>query len=304
MSDMTSELIYEVIHKYRKNPFGAIFDGSLIINKIRKSVRDKTPIELVLPAFHGKIANRNGPGEQLPDLGEYLGLQQIGALCEDIRAVYTHGVNLHLVHEGHFYVGTPLVLGDAELDEYRTSLLKMSARYPFIKSMNIRDFFPDSDSPEAARKTFSKYFVPSLAELTDIVADNHGLHEKMIAYRRIYSRDLKNFLFPNAGSKHIRRAAKELATQQLGIYVGFSRLLAHHFNSDTTIRLSALYKTPEERDQVAINLLPNTNHFATPAFYWVLVQKDGTHRFIKKEEAVEKNYQFVGNDGPAYFLER
>jgi pyoverdine/dityrosine biosynthesis protein Dit1 len=64
------------------------------------------PIKMLLPGFPFKSPNsRDKVLGNLPDLGEELALNHLNGLCENIKAVYEHGAEVHITSDGLVYNG-------------------------------------------------------------------------------------------------------------------------------------------------------------------------------------------------------
>ena len=64
------------------------------------------PIKMLLPGFPFKSPNsRDKVLGNLPDLGEELALKHLNGLCENIKAVYEHGAEVHITSDGLVYNG-------------------------------------------------------------------------------------------------------------------------------------------------------------------------------------------------------
>lgn len=63
-------------------------------------------IKMLLPGFPFKSPNsRDKVLSNLPDLGEELALKHLNGLCENIKAVYEHGAEVHITSDGLVYNG-------------------------------------------------------------------------------------------------------------------------------------------------------------------------------------------------------
>jgi pyoverdine/dityrosine biosynthesis protein Dit1 len=63
-------------------------------------------IKMLLPGFPFKSPNsRDKVLGNLPDLGEELALKHLNGLCENIKAVYEHGAEVHITSDGLVYNG-------------------------------------------------------------------------------------------------------------------------------------------------------------------------------------------------------
>jgi pyoverdine/dityrosine biosynthesis protein Dit1 len=64
-------------------------------------------VKMLLPGFPFKSPNsRDKVLSNLPDLGEELALKHLNGLCENIKAVYDHGAEIHITSDGLVYNGT------------------------------------------------------------------------------------------------------------------------------------------------------------------------------------------------------
>ena len=64
------------------------------------------PIKMLLPGFPFKSPNaRDKVLGVLPDLGEELALKHVNGLCENIKAVYERGAEMHITSDGLVYNG-------------------------------------------------------------------------------------------------------------------------------------------------------------------------------------------------------
>lgn len=67
-------------------------------------------IKMLLPGFPFKSPNsRDKVLSNMPDLGEELALKHLNGLCENIKAVYEHGAEVHITSDGLVYNGTFLL---------------------------------------------------------------------------------------------------------------------------------------------------------------------------------------------------
>lgn len=294
--------IYKILDKYRKNPFNIEFDYVSILKKIESMVENQAPVRLVLPACHGKASSPSCVINYLPDFGEYLGIQHFAKLGQDIIDSYEYGVELILIHEGYFYTHTPLVDSDETMDLYLLKLKKIMI-YPFMKSMVLKNFFPQFDTNQQAREYFLQKYAANSEEVSTLIEQHEKYYRLYINYKKIYSKYLLPQNGKKLGAQQLNREAKKYALIQLGIYIGFSRLEKEFFAGKPYIRLSALYKDPTEKEQIAINYLSNKHHFATPAFYSIVKYKNGQMDFIKKSQAVAKGYQLSYHQEFPYFEE-
>lgn len=304
MSDnMIATKIYHVLNRYRKNPYGLTYNASILIEKINYFVTHQLPIKMLIPACHGKVDSPHCVFNHLPDLGDVLGIQNFVALCEEIRAIYANGVELIMIHEGHFYTGM-LIKNDESVDAYLANIRSLIAPYAYIKSIGLRDFFPEFNSNAACRTHFFNHVAPTIPELKKIITTDERLKQLYVSYKKIHTGHFVSHKFPELNLSQQKKEAKKQALNQLQTYLGFGKLVTQFFANQSYIRLSTLYKDPKVQDQVALNYLPNKHHLSTPSFHCVVKQKDGNYDFIKRYEAIARGYQVCQQDGYAYFEAR
>lgn len=287
---MIATQIYHILNNYRKNPHQLLFDGSVIIHQLNDFIAQKLPIQFIFPACHGKVNNPQLVIDHLPDMGEYLGIQNFSQMCLEINALYPPGCKLIMVHEGHFYVDTILIESDQSMDAYLDKLRKLLEPFPFIQSYTLKDFFPTHYSNSQARQEFFKLYAPKLEQMGELI-------QQHLSYSQLHSHYL-NRISENFQTE----SADHHATRQLQIWIGFRNLLKHYFNAGPYIRLSSVYKDPSILDQMAINYLPQ-HHFEMPSFYCVARLKEGTYQFIKKQLAENNNFVLTEHQGYKFFQE-
>lgn len=285
-----AQQIYKILHKFRKDPFNEIFFSTEILQKILDIVKKKITLRLVLPAFHGKSPNRNLVFSYSPDYGEYLGIQVIAALHEQLSKIYP-SVEICLLHEGHFYGDVCLGGDDLSVASYEQAIQQLIQPYSFITSYSASKFFPKKSYKEL-RETFLADYCPSLSEIEDSIASKENyknLYFKLVAmYHNKHQEPIKaEFKTKRALLKNY---SKPMAKLHLRKYLGYSRLIKEYFSEIPYIKLSQLYKEPSVTDQVGINLLADYHGLGTSTFYTVVQVKEHYFEFITVQEASAKQY--------------
>lgn len=302
--ESAAERITEILEKYRKNPFGEVFDNSKIKAKVSALVQTGQPIPLVLPGFHGKTNNPDFVFGPSVDLGERVALNHLIGLLDEINAVYPPGAVLHITHECHFYVGrSPLVGSQEEVDSYLRDFRAMIGNRADVRSISVYEMIEQGTTLEDKLERFVADYCPSAEEVqARLEASPHHLR-LYTSYKKVnqmHQRRDPAFVASSAKARKLR--VKELATIQMQIYFGFGALVKSYFEGMDYIRLSSLYKGPEFTDCVAINYLPGLHHMSTPTFHCLVRRLDGTFDFIRKEDAHDKNYKISEEDGLKYFV--
>ncbi|MGV0816072.1 L-tyrosine/L-tryptophan isonitrile synthase family protein [Mycolicibacterium boenickei] len=292
----TARSIFAILDRYRKNPDRLKYHDNHIVKQLASFVERTAVVQCLFPACHGKIDHPDLLIDNRADLSEYLCVQQLAQMNDEVKAVYPPGLDVFMVHEGHFYVDTGLIRSDESMDEYLDDVRKLTSQHSFIRSMSIRELFPECSSPLEARTKFLQTYCPQ-----DV--DTAG-HERMLS---AYSERIRS-LFRDGD--HLGRYGQfdsfdefvsVKAFEQLAIWVGFRRMLSDRLgNQSDFVRFSSVYKTPEVIDQVALNHLP-VHHLEMPSFYSVCKKHDGSFGFIKRSEAISRGLETSDVGGYRYF---
>ena len=292
-----SQDIYAILDRYRKNPHGLHYDGAHIIAQLESFVAKDKTIACLFPACHGKIDHPDLVVDHHADLSEYLCIEQLAAMNDEISAIYAPGLDVFMVHEGHFYVDTGLIRSDETMDEYLEDVRRLTARHPFIHSLSLREFFPEQPSAADARAAFLDDYCP---RNSDIDTAKYG---EMIGY---YGQRIRT-LFADVDFRSYGAYATfdefvdGKALEQLAIWIGFRKMLADKFgDSDEYVRFSSVYKSPEVREQIALNYVPE-HHLEMPSFYSVCKRADGGFEYLTKSAALEQNYRLAEVEGYRFF---
>lgn len=299
---MIERAIYDVLDRYRKNPYGERFDGSEIIRTIRRFTEASEPVTALFPGCHGKIANDDLTLGPLPDASEYLCLRMLGRMRDDVRRVYPPGLHVIMVHEGHFYTGTPLIAGDEAMDEYIAEVRRMISRCDFVTSMALRDFFPGAANNEECSRRFQETCCPSFNEIRELMAADAnvaGLYEHYARRIRDGFRNVYRERYRDAFATFMEFSSHQAMTQ-LRIWIGFRRLLKKHFGDRALLRFSSVYKSPAVKEQIALNYIPG-HHLEMPSFNCVVQAADGSFAYMPRREAVQRGFVVSRIEGYAYF---
>ena len=294
--------LYEIMATFRKNPYNLTYDGTVLTQQLQIFVEKQIPIKLIIPACHGKSREKICVFDKLPDLGEYLGIQNFANLCLALQEHYAPGVILDIIHEGYFYILTPFVQQDAEIESYMKIIKEMLEPYPFINSIELSNFFPELSDNEARREKFLQIYAPDDNTVDQLINTSSSINNLYINYQKIYKLYYKDILQDaDCSNKLFIKKCKQHARFQLKIYLGFGKLVKKHYESEHYIRLSTLYKSPDFVDQLSINYLANHHHIATPSFNCVVQTAPGYYEMIKYSEGVKRGLQIKEHKGFKYF---
>lgn len=86
-------------------------------------------------------------------------------------------------------------------------------------------------------------------------------------------------------------------------YLGFGRLLAKTFGPAPYVKMSALYKSPAQIDQLGINVIKGNHQRGTTSFFAVMLQSNGFPRLVPASEAQLAGCRLVDTHAFPYFQE-
>lgn len=110
--EATATKVLRIIEQYGLNyeRTGAWDGFETFFPTVLSQVTRGESIKMLLPGFPFKSPNsRDKVLSNLPDLGEELALKHLNGLCENIKAVYEQGAEVHITSDGLVYNGKSLM---------------------------------------------------------------------------------------------------------------------------------------------------------------------------------------------------
>lgn len=270
---------------------------ALHLPRVQTTIALGEPIELVLPAFPAKSANRRKTLGPLPDLGEELALRFLQERCDAIRQRYEPGAKLIICSDGRVF--NDLVgVADEAVTAYRLRLLEMIRNLGLesIEVFDLDDVRPGADH-DLMRRWLCEEYAESLTDLEERTR-RHPHHQQMF-------NGIHRFLFedlidrePGLSRTQARNQSKGPAYEVIRRSNAWSRLIAVNFPE--ALRLS-IHPQPPHGDKIGILLTPAEDPWLTPWHGVALLQAD---RFVltRRSEAEEAGARIVERDGvPSHF---
>ncbi|MBY0440765.1 MAG: isocyanide synthase family protein [Mycobacteriaceae bacterium] len=297
-----------MIDAARKNPMGLPYDVAALKNTIKQIIGAGSTLRLVLPAFHGKSPLRAWTVSNLPDYGDVLAARTLLELRGRIADIYPD-TWLFLISEGHLYGDVELLGDDIAVNAYLDKVRAMFAGCDGVSVVDVSELLP-SGSCQQQRQAFLDCYCPTVAQMRQMFVEPRYL-ELYKSYIKLNQR----LLGSAASCKSFRGAAvnetmsrsardrrgKELAILQLRKYVGFAKLIIHSYGPEPYVKLSPLYKEPGDVG-IGINLIAGNHQRATPSFFSMCQDAQGSYRFIKAASAREAGCILVERDGLPLFV--
>lgn len=292
-----------IFESHRKNPFNLHFPPHELSGTLEAAIASGSPLRLVLPMFHGKSPVRLWTDSNAPDLGDLLTMGTLSRLLDRLRAVYPD-TYLEALSEGH--LGAQLRLGgtDADVDEY---LATLAIAVPPPHGITLQDgsALLQSSSYQDRREELLARWAPPEATVRGTMPTNALWRTLYCSYVRLQENILRASTQRDDCAPLPRREAhkmaKPLAMLQLRTHLGFGNLISAKYDRGKFVKLSALYKTPDQTNQVGINVIEGNHGRGTPSFHCVLLSEDGRYSFVKTCEAEAIGARRMHQDGLAFY---
>lgn len=295
------KIVREIESIRKEHPYDCYNSGGreVLVSKVNDYVSKNKTLVLVLPSFPFKSQNRENTLGELPDMGEYLALEVLNSLCNNIRKIYKPGVDFVLASDGRLYsdlVGVP----DGAVNSYREELLRMNNT--ICKDSCLRWFSLDEGIKQEEGLDVREILERDYSDGIEIVMEEVKKDED---YLRLYI-GFKNFALSeikaqdlDCSNREMVRRAKSIAKRMMVRNFANARLLKESFPN--MIRLSVKHHDTT-KGLFAVNLMRTHTDIGTPWLNSVVKMKDGTYIYIKAKEARELGYIEFSRENRVYMF--
>ncbi|KAF6804025.1 pyoverdine dityrosine biosynthesis [Colletotrichum sojae] len=292
----------------------------MFLPRVEQYIRDNVPIKMIIPSFPWKSINRvDKVIGVLPDLGEYLALARLNALCVEIGKVYSAGAEVHIATDGLVF-NDVVGISDDETWEYGAKLMAMAAEkgYKGIKLLRVMDFLGMTDGlgpmtkeqymeqVEEARRQLESQFGNALEEVRAMIDSDN---DTLLTYRgfiRFLEVDLRNSpVAAHATSGHkYRKVVKEVAMKMMMRAESFTKIILA--TCPDYVRLSIHPSSGAVKLSMPL-LVEKHNPDGFPRTPWhscIAVSVDGGYRSLHARD-VRDTHDLIERDGqPWCFREK
>ncbi|WP_298938233.1 L-tyrosine/L-tryptophan isonitrile synthase family protein [uncultured Ruegeria sp.] len=269
-----------------------------MIEAIDRFRRIDEPIRVVFPAFHGKVPVDAYVTGHLPDFGDYLGVQSLVLLEEQVRAVYPSGLKIFLLHEGQLYTDTPLVGTPDQVHAYLSRLRQLLAEYDFIESVSAADMLSGLCDGCDLIPFFEDNYAEPLEDPEAVRALGDSYVDLYMAYKTMYTEILLRQA--TMSKSKARRQSRRHAVRQISRYIGFGWLVKEYFQDRDFLKFTVINKTDENSKDIPMSYLPRTAVNGTPLLNSTVF--DHGFKFMKAEQAMAAGYVPVKRHGFDLFM--
>jgi L-tyrosine isonitrile synthase len=249
-------------------------------SKIKKLVELGLPITFILPAFPAKSPNIEKTGGVLPDLGEYIALNQLHEMCKKINIMYPPGAHIIICSDGRVFNDLVMV-SDINVNAYSQSIKKIieENNLNHLSTFSLDEVYCDL-SFENMRNEIVKHFGENLNVIKNKVKEQESV--KLLfngIHRFIYEDQLIHF--SSISKNKIRQKSKEIAYKVIQRSNAWSKLLEIKFPD--FVRLS-IHPQSCGSEKFGIILVESKDVWATP-WHRVVLKNKNSYQLIKRKEA-------------------
>lgn len=270
------------------------------MDKLLRAIRNKQPVNLILPAFPAKSPNRNKTLGPLPDLAEKHALRNLQSLCDAIGAVYEPGAKITICSDGRVFADL-ICIPDQEVTAYGEYLRAYAAaahgdNFTFF---NLDDAFQKTYSYDILREELLILYGESIASLYHRCKEEKEAKAMYLGITRFIFEDYTGIEPFQSGSRTaIQKVARLIAYRVMQRSNAWSRLLEDRFCN--ALRLSI---HPQFRVSKKIGVYlgeTNGDNWLTP-WHSVAIRRNGKITFCKRKDAEDCGMLAFDEGRPSHF---
>jgi pyoverdine/dityrosine biosynthesis protein Dit1/AcrR family transcriptional regulator len=270
---------------------------ALHLPKLEGFLKANEPVLLVLPAFPAKAPNPRKVLGAMPDTGEWLALQSLAGLLDEIAQAHPPGAQLVICSDGHVFADA-VGVSDPTVQHYREELEAMIAELGTdrIKVFGLHDALGLRGAPARAalmeKYAMSIDAVRARAEQSPLHrAQVEGIHRFM--FEDAVARD------PSLTKSQAKKRTRDLAYEVVRRSEAWGALLSAVF--PRAVRLS-IHPQADVSEKIGIHLLPTEDEWLTP-WHGAAVWSGERFTLMKRAEAEALGAVVVEEDGRPSYLE-
>jgi pyoverdine/dityrosine biosynthesis protein Dit1 len=287
MNSTTNEII-SVFEKYRMTPAANdqydLIGKKVLTEKVDSFVSKNETVNFVMLGFPFKSTNRRDKvlGE-LPDLGEQLTIENFMGFNNEIKKVYSPGVNISIASDGYAF-NNILGVTEREVERYLDISSDM-ARYAPIRWYTLNNFYSHGTNTNRER-LFSHFGITEL-ELERLILTDDDVNTLYKGMIRFMFEELSDKEYPN--NSQLQKAAKKLARAMMLANEAYSNLIKKEFVDH--IRIS-MHQSVNNGSKFSFKLIQGEN-VRHSAWHCVIVETPTGHQTMHKRDAIAAGYELV-----------
>lgn len=270
--------------------------------KIISFVKARETIQMVLPAFPVKSPNRNKTLAHLPDYAERHAFQQLNVLSDEIKSIYSPGVEISICSDGRVFSDL-LRISDEDVTAYGDTLRAMveDAHPGTFTFFNLDKVYNSLTCFETMREDLMVSYGETLSDLIYRTRTEPHAKSMYLGITRFIFEDFSGIdPFKSLARNAIQKASKLVSYRVIQRSNAWSRLLKEHFPKAVRLSIHPQFRVSEK---IGIYLGDAENAWVTP-WHAVAVVDDDRVSFMKRSDAESQpDVLLAYHDGrPSHFV--
>ncbi|OJJ82520.1 isocyanide synthase family protein [Aspergillus glaucus CBS 516.65] len=287
---------------------------SFFMDRVKTQVAKGHAIEMILPAFPWKSINQvDKVTGVLPDLGEELALSRLHQLCEDIKAVYPPGGQVHIATDGLLFDDV-VGISDENTWAYGDGLVQMAKSKGYDKSiklfrvMDILGYTADTplnkesylSLAQKCRNEILEKYGRTEEEVREMMRDDPDTLLTYCGFIRFLETDLRHSpVAANATSgQKYRKIVKKVAINMMIRAESFTKFL--QAMKPKHVRLSIHPSSGTVKLSIPLIVQGSGGFPKSPWHSSIAIALDGTYTTVHSK-AVRDTHRLMYKDGRPYF---
>lgn len=268
--------------------------------KIMRTIGQRQPIMMVLPAFPAKSPSRRKTLSHLPDYGEELALSNLSGLCDRIARFYDPGAKVVICSDGRVFADI-VHIPDRDVTAYNKALRELAQDMygEHIEFFDLDDVYHSLSDYAALREDLMILYGEALSVLKEKC---HNRPEAAAMYRGITKFLFEDFCglerFTDLSRTVVQGMARTAAYRVIQRSNAWSRLLADRFPDAVRLSIHPQFRVSEK---IGINLIDAADRWSTP-WHSVILKSGDRVSLVPRAEAEQMNATLIfKNSRPSYF---
>lgn len=274
------------------------FLDSPIGKKLAAKVAKREKLTFLLPAFPAKSSSRDKTVGPAPDMGEFIGLQSLNAMCQEIAEVYGPGAEVVICSDGRVFNDLVMV-SDEDLDLYSQRIREIieTEGLSYLSTYSLDDC---TDRLDAARlrEDFVDQFGPDIQDIRDAAKADPHKRAMFNGIHRFLKEDL-GYHHPDMSRNQVMKRSKSIAYEVVQRSQSWDNLLENVFPD--ALRLS-IHPYPISHRKFGVKLVSTSDRWATP-WHNVTVKEGESYRLMKRQDALALGAMLKFHNGSYAYYE-
>jgi pyoverdine/dityrosine biosynthesis protein Dit1 len=261
-------------------------------------------IQMILPAFPVKSPNRNKTLTHLPDYAERHAFQQLSILCDDIKSIYSPGVEFTICSDGRVFSDL-LRISDEHVTEYGETLRSMvEESHPGVFTFfNLDKVYNSISCFDTMREDLMVNYGEALSDLVYRTKTEPHAKSMYLGITRFIFEDFSGIdPFKKLARNAIQKAAKSVSYRVIQRSNAWSKLLKEQYPKAVRLSIHPQFRVSEK---IGIYLGDVENSWVTPWHSVAVIDEDRV-LFMKRSDAESQpDVLLAYHDGqPSHFVRR